>query len=241
MGRMLNWPRHLRIVAWQPLTGPRTVGGGSSESVTGFVQTTAAAFGAWRWQLSLEFMRHKLFRTYRGMVVALNGGANAVRVPFSDPDGLGYAAAGVIITDKERRVGLPFSNHCPFSNGCNWFPSRPPVKVIESAAIGDNIITLDGKFWGHELVGGEWIGFFPFHFGLYVVTEVIDDGVYRVWPPLRAALDSSASYATLRPVMAMRLESESAGTASRNNIGSDSSSLTLVEIEDQDVRDYFAG
>jgi hypothetical protein len=141
---------------------------------------------------------------------------------------------------------MPFSNGQPFSNGCEWGVSRPAVKVAADAAKGATIIELADQYWGYDLIGGEWLGFFPFHFGKYEVTEVLGDGRYRIWPPLRVDLaevdeDGVGSYAKIDGiVMAMRLQSEAGATVQRGVIVSEGNTLTGVEVEDQDVREYFA-
>lgn len=249
MARLLDWINGLSIIARSPLTGPRTVGSASTESLAGYVQTVSSPFGLWRWQFTLRPMRKALFRRYRGLVTALHGGANAVRVTFCDPDGLTWEESGVTATSEEIRAGVPWSNGASFSNGENWSVGRPWETVAVDAAKGDTTIAIYGEHWGNDLVGGEQIGFVPFHFGMYVITEVIargDAGVspatpsqYRIWPPLRKAV-AVDEYVTLTPVMAMRLESEAAATASRGSRLAEGSSLTLVEVQDEDVREYFA-
>jgi hypothetical protein len=239
MARLLNWPRGLAVIAYQRLSGPRAVGASSTESTQGFVQTVAAAFGAWRYQLSLRTMRGKLYRRYRGMVTGLHGGANAVRVPFCDPDIPSWEDSGVGGPPAQFRSGLRWSNGHAWSNGQNWHAGRPLAVLADDAAVGDTLITLTSDHWGRSLLGGEWIGFVPLHFGKYEITQVLDDGQYRIYPPLRKAL-VAGSYATLRPVMAMRLESESAGTVQRSHPVSEGNTLTLVEVQDPDVRAYFA-
>ena len=92
----------------------------------------------------------------------------------------------------------------------------------------------------HDLQVGDYLGFFPFHFGMYVVTEVIEPGTYRIWPPLRKALTTD-DFATLDPTLAMRLESEDAATADRSLQVAEGASVTMVEVEDYNVREYFAG
>lgn len=237
MGRVLEWPVGLGKVAYQRLTGPRAVGATATESVAGFVQTVASAFGVWRYQLSLQPMVGRAHRLYRGMVTALHAGANAVRVPFTDPDVMSFEEAGVVgFTSSD----IEWSNGEPWSNGEGWQFSRPLVGVAADAARDDTLITLEDDFWGHALLGGEWLGFMPFHFGKYEVTEVLGDGQYRIWPPLRAALDTGTTYATLSPVLAMRLEGEGGGTVQRGVAVSDGNVLTLIEVEDADVRDFFA-
>lgn len=244
MGRLLSWPHGLAIVERSPLTGPRTVGAASTESITGFVQTSASAFGAWRWQFTVRPMRGVLFRRYRGMVTALHGGANAVRVPFCDPDRISWEEAGVEATYAELHNGVPWSNGLPWSNGENWSVGLPTEEVAVAAALGDSFVTLSGAYWGHALGVGDWLGFD--HFGLYVITEVVAQNTgspatseYRIWPPLRRALTIS-SYATLEPVMAMRLEGEAAATATRGRVMAEGNTLTMVEVEDEIVRAYFA-
>jgi hypothetical protein len=247
MARLLDWPIGLGKVSYQRLSGPRSVGSSSSESMTGFVQTVASAFGVWRYQLSLQTMHKRKHRLYRGMVTALHGGANAVRVPFNDPDVISFKEAGITsVPEGQTNPTAPFSNGKPFSNGCKWAVSRPAVKLSADAAKGATIITLADQYWGHELIGGEWLGFFPFHFSKYEVTQVLDDGQYRIWPPLRAALtavdeDGNGSFAKLdNIVMAMRLEGEGGGTVQRGVSVSEGNTMTLIEVTDDIVRDEFA-
>jgi hypothetical protein len=242
MARLIDWIDGLAVIARTPLTGPRTVGAAASESTQGYVQTTASAFGLWRWQLSFRGMWGPLFRRYRGIAVALHGGANAVRVPFCDPD-LSWAAANVDATPKQRFAGVPWQSGGalkPFEDTrANWTIGRP-WETVAAAAKGADTVTLGGAAWGHTLAGGEWLGFAPFHFGLYVVTEIfpLTPGKIRVWPPLRTAI-AATDWATLSPVMAMRLENEAGATAARGLALAADATMTLVEIEDGDIRRYF--
>lgn len=240
MGRLLSWPVGLKWVSREPLAGPRTRGAAASESGTGYVQTIASPFGLWRWQFTFPPLRGRALRQWRGTVTALHGGANAIRVPFCDPDGMGWAQLGVTITPAQIMAGLPWSNGRPWSNGMNWHVSRPTVAVAAAAAKGASIITLANTTWGHAAELGVMFGFGPYHFGLYTITEVIAPGQYRIWPPLRKALATS-DFATLEPVMAMRLESEAAANAGRGPAFANSLSATFVEVTDDLVRKYFAG
>ncbi len=261
MARLLNWPRGLHWTSREPVTGPRSVNAGSSEGVTGFVQSVASPFGLWRWKFAFPDLKGARFRRYRGLVTALNAGANAVRVDFCDPDGLTYADAGVIATRQKLNSGASWSNGQGWSNGLNWKTPRPTVPVISANVRGDTVISLAGTpgsigtfaigvsaigvgpgpwgKWGYHLDMGDMIGFGPFYFGLHLVTEVIRPGTYRIWPPLRSGL-SAGNFATLEPVMAMRLEGESGATAARGATHAENLTMTLVEVEDPDVRDFFA-
>jgi hypothetical protein len=167
-----------------------------------------------------------------------------VRVPFCDPDGLDWDELGVDATYAQLHNGVPWSNGLPWSNGQNWTVGRPTESVAAVAAKGDSFVTLYGSYWGNSLGIGDWLGFD--HFGLYVVTEVVAQNTgspatseYRIWPPLRRELTAS-SWATLSPVMAMRLEGEAAATATRGRVMAEGNTLTMVEVEDSDVRAYFA-
>lgn len=238
--RLISWPHGLKTNYREPLSGPRTVGAGSNESIGGFVQTFGAPFGLWRWRFQFANMRGQLFRRYRGWITALHGGANATRVPFCDWDGLSLAQRGVQATHEEWKQGQPWGNGEPWSNGKNWGSSGPVVPVAAASALGATEIRLGSVFWGATLDYGDLLGFFPFHFGMYMVTEAIGNGTYRIWPPLRKPITLD-DFATLEPMLAMRLESEEAATAARDAFSGVNLSITMVEVLDYDVRDYFAG
>lgn len=235
-GRLVSWPTGLRANFREPLSGPRAVGAGATQGIGGFVQTFAAPFGLWRWRFAFPPIRGQLFRRYRGWVTALHGGANATRVEFCDWDGLSREQMGVAAGSGSQT----WSNGEKWSNGQSWSFSPPTVAVTAAAARDATTIALADEFWGHGLGEGDLVGFFPFHFGMYMVTEVVDHGEYRIWPPLRKAL-TTGDLATLRPTLAMRLESEDAANASRGAAFADGLSITMVEVLDYDVRDYFTG
>lgn len=450
MGRLIPWPEGVRISGMSPLSGPRTIGAASSESLAGYVQTVAGVFGLWRWQLRLAPMKGAAFQRYRGTIAALHGGANALRVPFYNPDASGFAnvdawsqprvalfmrfdgADGATVAYDEspsRHVAtfagnaqldtaqkafgvssllcdgttdyVTIPNHADFrvaagrdfalkcrarfaaisgfhqlvglwntasnrrswalfaiNNGTDainvlrfsysldgttvvntvqsapaaittgvWYDIRvtraagvirlyldgvevatatdnsafyvntaDPLHIggstagasstnghIDQVEIIQNIATniaaftpptvverlsydvprVDGEVWrhaadmfpdgggvvgatrmkmfsfngGHQLGIGDWFGFAPYHFGVYMVTEVLAPGDYRIWPPLRKAVVDG--YATRRPVMAMRLESEVAASIDRGVDWADGPTMTLVEVMDPDVATYF--
>lgn len=243
MSRLINPPIGLPVVSLEPLSGPRAVGAGGSQSVSGFVQTTAAAFGLWRWQISFAPMRQSLFRRYRGWVTSLHGGANATRWGFWDPDMMSPGECGVNLPAgvdwTTSGFAQDWSNGLPWANGEGWGTSPPVVAVASASPADTSEIALDPAHWGHRLDVGDYVGFLPFHLGLYMVTEINEPGTYRIWPPLRRALTMD-DFATLRPSLAMRLESEDAATAGRGLVVAEGLSVTLVEVLDYDARDYFA-
>lgn len=243
MARMISPPSGLPVVSLDPLSGPRSVSAGASQSVSGYVQTTAAAFGLWRWQISFAPMHLSMFRRYRGWITALHGGANATRWDFWDPDMMSPKESGVNVPDAgdwtSTGLSQDWSNGLPWSSGEGWGSSPPLVAVAAASPADTSEISLDHAYWGHRLDIGDYVGFAPFHLGLYMVTELIGQGAYRIWPPLRKALTTD-DLATLRPSLAMRLESEDAATAGRGLVVAEGLSVTLVEVLDYDVRDYFA-
>jgi hypothetical protein len=167
------------------------------------------------------------------------GGANATRWHVCDWDGLSFAERGIVTTSDAWRRGKPWSNGMPWSNGTNWGSSSPNVAVAEDAALGATTVKLANAFWGHGLGIGDWIGFFPFHFGWYEITEVFSPGTYRIDLPLRKAL-SAADFATLKPTLVMKLKSENSAQAERGPAFLEGLTVALSEVRDYDVRDYFA-
>lgn len=238
MARLLSWPVGLRANFREPLSGPRTIGAGETESIRGWVQTSAAPFGLWRWRFQFPPLRGQAFTRYEGWITGLHGGANATRVPFCPWDNLSFAERGIVTTHAQWKAGQPWDNGLAWSNGKNWQSASPVVPVAQPAAVGDTEIYLGSAFWGNKLGIGNRIGFFPSHYGMYIVTKRFAPGHYRIWPPLDVALTTS-SRATLKPTMAMRLESEDAANAPRGPVFADGLSVTLLQVKDADVRTWF--
>ena len=235
MARMVSWPAGIGWTSREPLSGPRAVGASSSESLEGYVQSTASVYGLWRWQWSLPPLRGERSRRWRGFVSALHGGANAARVRFTDPDGLGWGDCGVTTPTATLAAGLTWSHGLPWSNGAAWRPSRPWVAVAEAAPLGAVEIRLAATDWGARLGVGDLLGFVGV-FALHVVTEAPfdDPGRVRIWPPLRRAIGTT-DHATLTPTLAMRLVGEGAAPLGRGLTHVDAPTVTMVEIEHRDL------
>lgn len=175
-------------------------------------------------------------------LTALHGGANATRWTFSDPDMMAPHEMGVDASPCQTwndMAGQPWDNGMPWSNSELWGATPPQVPVVATTERDGTVISLADEFWGHLLSYGDYLGFFPFYLGMHIVTEVFEPGRYRIWPPLRKELTVD-DFATLRPTLAMRLESEDAASASRGPVMAEGLSVTMVEVLDYDVRDYFA-
>jgi len=182
-------------------------------------------------------MRGEKFRRYRGLVTSLHGGANAVRVPFGDPDGLTWSDIGATVTLNNQLAGSTWSNGKSWSNGKNWGIGIGNVPLLQPVSSGDNAVRLSPTSWGALLDVGDTFGFTS-HFGLYEVIKMLSPGVVQVWPPLRANI-LSTQYATLKPSMVMRLAGESSATAPRGTMVSEGATMTLLEVEHSDVISFF--
>ena len=238
MARLVPYPIGLRPNRMRKLAGPKTRNSGQSVSLEGWEQTVASPFGMRRIELSFPSIRGQLARRARGWITALHGGANATMIRMCDWDGLSLAQRGMDASPAQYAQGSPWSNGMPWSNGVNWHNGSPAVPVTADAAEGGTIVALSSLHWGSNLGIGDWIGFFPFHLAAYEITEVLPGNRYRLDLPLRAALRTS-SFACLDPVLAMRLESENGASAERDASYLAGLTVTLVEVFDYDVRQYF--
>lgn len=234
MARLLTWPHGLwGIDDVKPINGPNARSSGSTTAQDGSEQTRSGIGDVVALELRLSAKNGLIgARLQRGLMLGLHSGANAMRLQFNDPDIMTPAEAGIVGAFAEQ----DWSNGQPWSNGEGWAPSYPVVPVAASAAVDTGVVTLANEFWGYTLGLGDYIGFFPFHFGLYCVTEVIDEGQYRVWPRLRKALTTD-DYATLHPTLVMQAIGPT--PAPGRDLSATGGSLTLKEVIDPYVRSYF--
>ncbi len=232
MARVVSWPIGIRVSMSGPKSGPRSIGSGSSESLTGFVQSVASPFGLWAWSFSIPPLRGAGFRAWRAFVMALQAGANGARVTMCDPDR--WSSADLGITPE---TDVPWADGQLWDNGLGWSSGLPLESVTAAADAGATIVTLGAATWG-GLGGNPPLFGFTGHFGFYVVTEVLADGRWRIWPPLRAAITPDDA-ATLRPVTVMRLASADLPALDRGVSHAENLTISLVEVEHADVVDYF--
>lgn len=229
------------ITAWRPVSGPNARNSGSTTAMDGSEQSFDAYGDLVALEIALNVKRGQGARRQRGVMTALRTG-NAIRLSFFDPDMMGPAESGIDVAASLGWTSLPardWSNGEPWSNGEGWKTSAPVAPVASAAALDTGEIILADTFWGHALGLGDFLGFFPFHFGLYTVTEVIDDGHYRIWPRLRRALTTD-DYATLFPVIAMRPVINTLPPG-RGLAVTEPATAVLVEVPDYYVRDYYEG
>lgn len=90
MARLVSWPVGIGFISMEVLSGPRSIGAGSSESVTGYAQTVSSPYGLWKLSFGLPPLRGIALRRWRGTIAALKA-ANGLRLTLSDPDGLGWS------------------------------------------------------------------------------------------------------------------------------------------------------
>lgn len=242
MARLLTWPEGISINSLEAVDDPNIRNSGSNTTQDGSEQTFDGVGQVWAFRIGLTIAQGTKVRRTRGILDALMGGANAIRFKLFDPDVMSPAEAGIAVPDWPDWRNLPsqpWANGQPWSNGMPWAGSYPTVKVSASATAGATIVSLENKFWGHSLGIGDRFGFFPFHLGMYQVTEVISPGTYRVKYRLRKAI-AQGDYATLFPTIALRpLSKEAARPPARNPETTEPTTITLVEVIDPYVRQYF--
>lgn len=243
MARLLTWNDALGLTALEVVNGPNVRNSGSNTAQDGSEQVYGGVGGVWTFRLGLSLKQGRGARHQRGLLDALDGGVNAMRFTVYDRDMMSPADAGIVgasSCDWHGIGGQNWSNGMPWSNGMGWKTTAPTVQVVADAAANTGIIRLEDKFWGHKLGFGDQIGFFPFHFGMYRIVEVLEPGVYRVKYRLRKALQPG-DYATLHPVIVLRPTSKDAANAPGQVPGyTDGGSILLTEVIDPFVRSSFA-
>jgi hypothetical protein len=240
MPRLVEWPIDLSVESQEALAGPSAVMGGAP-SITGHQQTVSSPFGLWEWTLKFHPMQGDEFRRFRGFFAAMRQGANAARWTMQDPDKISRRASGMNSDVPNcEDIELPHSNGQLFTNGRGHRISRPDVTVAGGASKGDVIVSLGPEYWGRNLNYGDFIGFYPFHFGVYIVEEVIAPGQYKVWPPLRKAV-AATDYATLDPTMVVRMKPGTGGGLVRTPEVAEGMQMTVVEVPDEAVRAFYTG
>jgi len=242
MARLLTWNDALGINALEVVNGPNVRNSGSNTAQDGSEQVFAGVGGIWAFRLGLPISQNRRARFQRGLLDALDGGVNAMRFTVYDRDMMSPAEAGIIggsHCDWHGVGSQNWSNGMSWSNGAGWKTTAPTVQVVADAAANTGIIRLEDKFWGHTLGYGDQLGFFPFHFGMYRVVEVLEPGVYRVKYRLRKALQAG-DYATLHPVIVLRPTNKDAANAPGQVPGyTDGGDILLTEVIDPYVRRHF--
>lgn len=235
MARLLDWPNGLRTTMITPLTGPTSLTGNGGQSLDGFDQSVTSPYFSWEFKIDLEPVKGAKARAVREWFTALHNGANATTFKVIDPDRAKPYEVGY--DGVEWNAQIPWANGEPWSNSNFWIGAYPLAGINVAAAKGATIIELKDEFWGHNLSGGDWIGFTPLHLGLYTITEDLFDGKYRIYPPLRKAITVDDS-CTMQPSLALRLKPQST-SFSRSPDFAHGVSMTAIEVHDEHVRSDF--
>lgn len=241
MARLLTIPDIPGAVAVTPINGPNARNSGSTTAQDGTEQTFDSIGDVVSLRIDLNVKQDAGARRERGLFRGLQIGGNAARLKFFDPDIMLPAEAGVNVPAHYRWDDIAeqtWSNGLGWSNGMGWIVSPPVVPVAAAASYDAGIVTLANQHWGHTLGQGDHFGFFPFHFGIYTVWEVIEPGQYRIWPRLRKALTTD-DFATLEPTVVMRAAGRDAVTMKRGLAHTEGHSMTLTEVIDPYVRKLF--
>ncbi|MDJ1465653.1 hypothetical protein [Nitratireductor sp. GZWM139] len=233
MYRLVDFPEPIRLTKVTWTSGPNARNSGTTTASDGAEQTRSGIGDVVSFRLDFTLKMGREARRERGFLTSLMEGVNAARFKFIDGDMLTPQEAGIV----GPFVSQPWSNGEPWSNGKGWKPSYPIVPMAAASAYDASVVTLSDAFWGHQLGIGDYLGFMPFHFGLYMITQVIAPGQYRIWPRLRKALTTD-DFATLHPTLVMKTVPGGTSMA-RGVVHTDGQGVQLSEIIDPYVRQYF--
>lgn len=229
-----SFERTIAEVTW--LSGPNVRGSGANTAMDGTEQTFGTVGDVVSFRLDFAVRQDMAARRSRGFLTALGGGANAFRFTYVDADRMAFEEGGLTGPFEPQS----WSNGEFWANATPWRVNFPTIAVAAAAVKDAGIVKLSSAFWGHRLGIGDFIGFFPFHFGLYMVTEVITPGEYRIWPRLRKAITSN-DFCTLSPTLVMKASSPEVASWKRNAEVTSGMSLSLSEVIDPYVRAYYEG
>lgn len=205
-----------RIINLRLVNKTRSAG----ESITGFEQVAASI--STRWAFSLEFnnLKRRIIPSYRAMIAALEGRANALRVPVFDPQFWPTNAEIGIAT-------VPHSDGTPLSDGGEY--SSTDVEGITATGLrGTKELMINFGAYGPIFSGGLYFGVED---ETYLATSVVWAGsvaTIRFQPSLRQ--DHTDARVRLRPRLIMRLADDQGGEIplERGIIGAPA--LELVEL-----------
>lgn len=191
--RMVTWPGDIGVATMRLPTGPNVYRSGVNESVDASQQAYAGVGGRLHWRYDFARCQGGLARVLEGALTDAAGGANVIRMPW---------------LHGQRRTGPEISatlaewdEGATWDSGMHWGVSPPLVNSSVVHPVGYTQIRLNNEHWGHKLGRGDWFGFTGV-FGAHRVTEVVQTGLYRVWPAMRAVVTPGVNFATLEPVVA---------------------------------------
>lgn len=206
-----------RIINLRLVNKTRSAG----ESITGFEQV-ASSF-ATRWAFSLEFnnLKRHLVPAYRAMIAALDGRANALRVPVFDPqywpDDMALGLA----------ISSPHSDGSTFSDSSEYLTTDVAGLTV-TATKGANSISVDFGSYGRIFDGGLYFGINDETYLSTSVTWAGNVATIKFKPSLRQ--DHAGSTFRLRPRLIMRLANDEGGDLPLEYGLTGSPTLELVEV-----------
>lgn len=139
-------------------------------------------------------------KAYRRLSASLEGAAHQVLVPVFDVANAPWPTPGTYGGTSDFTDGTEFSDDTEFAD------KAIVASVAVSAAKRANVIEVTESSIA-EVEGGE---LFSIRNHLYVISEVVSDGLWRIWPPLREAATAGDEVNFDRPHCLMRLIDDSA-------------------------------
>ncbi|MCF3934352.1 hypothetical protein L1787_13135 [Acuticoccus sp. M5D2P5] len=220
--RLLPWPEGVGVSYIEPMSGPAVRGSGQNTFLTGDEQTFSTPGDRVSFRLEFPPMQGETARRFRAWKMGLANGANWTRFRVPDGDRAQWSEIGI-----SGQTAL-WNYQQTWSDGNPWEPHIGIVGVGGARAAGSNTVRLQNNNWANAIAVGWMLGFVPFHFGCYWVTEVLEDREFRIWPNLRSTLPANAA-ATLQPVLAMAAVPNSA-SGGRGINSTEGESVALREV-----------
>lgn len=228
--RMIDYPVGLVFTSNAPTGGPQQIG--ATESATSFVQNALNPFGVWKFQVDYPALKGAMARAFTTLTASHLAGTNCFRFPFRHLDEPGFRELGI---PTPPGYTVPWESGQPWAHGEPWKMSKPIVPVTSASAKGAATISLDVTLWN-----GIVPSFFGIvgHFAVYSQIGVRRrDGnlvELRVWPPVRRAITID-DYATLRPILAARVDGPSGAVGARDAMRMRGNRINMIEVLDETV------
>lgn len=228
MASLTSWKP--KIAELTPASGPASFGSGSNTLVTGQEQTFASPNYALKFDVVIPVAQSERSRKEHAWMTRLHGGANATRYEYCD----GQQKKPV---DVGEPATVTFTGGA-FTGGA-FVSGHGTVPVALDAVKGATIITLGNYKWGWSLEEGDVLGFSPSVYCFHEITEVFENGTYRVEPPLRRDIAASTHRATFKPRLALKFVPGTINYGSFKPRYSSDRSAQFVEVFDEYVETYF--
>ena len=202
---MTAYPLPAILKVAQIAFNPRGMSVAGSPTMGGITPVTEYDSGYWMASVQLAAMdAGAQVKAFRALRAQLGGGANPLLVPASDEGQTPWPLPGG--AEANLNDGIPFSDGTFFVGGVGFFSPSIKVTLAADAALRATAITPTVTTAG-DIAGGEY---FSIGERLYLLRQVLDNGDWAIWPPLREAVAAGTRLNFDKPVCRMQLTGDSA-------------------------------